>query len=199
MAPTLDEIRRALKARHPAQLSELLPRAAAVAIVLRSGDDGLAALFIRRAEHPADFWSGHVAFPGGRAEPGETSIETAMRETAEEVGIDLRRLGEMLGGLDEIQAVGRGRAMGLSIRPWVFALREPPPLFTLSEEVASAHWVPLRELLDPARRAPFPYVHEGNELVLPSIRVGELTIWGLTYHMVELFQAVLGVQGDPVP
>ncbi len=189
--PTLDEIRRALAARHPAPLPELLPRAAAVAMVLRSGDEGLAALFIRRAEHPGDFWSGHVAFPGGRAEPGETSIETAMRETAEEVGLDLQRLGEMLGGLDEIQAIGGGRALGLSIRPWVFALREPPPPFTLSDEVASAHWVPLRDLLDPARRAPFPYVYEGTELVLPSIRVGGLTIWGLTYRMIELFQVVL--------
>ena len=194
--PSLDEIRRALASRDPAPLPEILPRAAAVAMVLRSGDEGLAALFIRRAEHPADFWSGHVAFPGGRAQPGETSIETAMRETAEEVGLELQRLGEMLGGLDEIQAVGRGRAMGLSIRPWVFALREPPPPFMLSEEVASAHWVPLRELLDPARRAPFPYVYEGTELVLPSIRVCGLTIWGLTYQMIELFQMALGAGRD---
>jgi 8-oxo-dGTP pyrophosphatase MutT (NUDIX family) len=191
MPPTLDEIRSALAARAPASLPGRLPRSAAVAMVLREEDDGLAALFIRRAEHPGDFWSGHVAFPGGRAQPGETSLDTAMRETAEEVGLDLRRAGEMLGGLDEIQAIGRGRVMGLSIRPWVFALREPPPPFTLSEEVASAHWVPLRELLDPAARAPFPYVYEGFELVLPSIRTGGLTIWGLTYQMVELFQAVI--------
>lgn len=192
---TLDEIRRALRDRAPARLPAPLPRAAAVAMVLHPGDEGLAALFIRRAEYPGDFWSGHVAFPGGRAVPGETSVETAVRETAEEVGLDLRRLGEMLGGLDEITAVGGGRALGLSIRPWVFALREPPPPFTLSEEVASAHWVPLRELLDPARRAPFPYVHQGTELVFPSIRVGGLTIWGLTYQMIELFQVALGGGG----
>jgi 8-oxo-dGTP pyrophosphatase MutT (NUDIX family) len=160
-------------------------------MVLHAGPEGLAALFIRRAERPDDLWSGHVAFPGGRAEPGESSVETAVRETAEEVGLDLRGRGEVLGGLDEIQAIGRGRAMGLSIRPWVFALREEPPAFTLSDEVASAHWVPLRDLLDPARRAPFPYVHEGTELTLPSIRVSGLTIWGLTYRMIEVFQGVL--------
>ena len=190
--PTLDEIRLALAARPPAPLPEPQPKTAAVAMVLRPGYEGLTVLFIRRAECPDDFWSGHVALPGGRAEPGESSIETAVRETAEEVGLDLRRLGEMLGGLDEIQAVGRGRAMGLSIRPWVFALREQPPPFTLSDEVASAHWVQLRDLLDPARRAPFPYVHEGTELTLPSIRVGGLTIWGLTYRMIELFHLTLG-------
>jgi 8-oxo-dGTP pyrophosphatase MutT (NUDIX family) len=188
---TLEEVRRALAARPPGRLPEPLPRAAAVAMVLRPTEEGLAALFIRRAEHPADDWSGHVAFPGGRAEPGETSLETAVRETAEEVGLDLRGLGEVLGGLDEIQAIGRGRAMGLSIRPWVFGVREPPPHLTLSEEVASAHWVLLRDVLDPTRRAPFPYLHEGTELVLPSIRVGGLTIWGLTHRMVELFRLVL--------
>ena len=192
--PTLDEIRRALAARSPAPLPGPLPRAAAVAIVLRPAYEGLATLFIRRAECPADSWSGHVAFPGGRAEPGESSIETAVRETAEELGLDLQRLAEMLGGLDEIQAVNRGGPVGLSIRPWVFALREQPPPFTLSDEVASAHWVPLRDLLDPARRAPFPYVHEGSEVILPSIRVGGLVIWGLTYQMIEGFQRMLGME-----
>jgi 8-oxo-dGTP pyrophosphatase MutT (NUDIX family) len=166
-----------------------------VAIVLRPGDEGLAVLLIRRAEHPRDLWSGHVAFPGGRAEPGETSIETAMRETLEEVGLDLRRRAEALGGLDEIEAVGRGQAIGLSIRPWVFALGEPPPTLTLSDEVASVHWVALRDLLDATRRAPFSYLHDGTELVLPSIRAGELTIWGLTYLMIVQLQAALEAAG----
>lgn len=195
MSPTVDEIRRALSARSPASLREPLPATAAVAMVLRPEDEGLAALLIRRAEHPLDFWSGHVAFPGGRAKQGETSIETAIRETAEEVGLDLRRHAELLGGLDEIQAVGRGRAIELSIRPWVFALREPPPPFTLSEEVASAHWIPIRDLLDPARRAPLTYVHEGTELVFPSIPVGGLTVWGLTYLMIVDFQTALEAGG----
>jgi 8-oxo-dGTP pyrophosphatase MutT (NUDIX family) len=134
-----------------------------------------------------------VAFAGGRDEPGESSIETAVRETAEELGLDLRRQAEMLGGLDEIQAVNRGGPVGLSIRPWVFAPREQPPPFTLSDEVASAHWFPLRELLDPARRAPFPYVHDGTELSLPSICVGGLIIWGLAYQMIEGFQLMLAL------
>jgi 8-oxo-dGTP pyrophosphatase MutT (NUDIX family) len=190
VSPTVDVIRRALAERPPVTLRDPLPRAAAVAMVLCPGDDGLAALFIRRAEHPRDLWSGHVAFPGGRGEPGETSIETAMRETMEEVGLDLSGQAELLGGLDEIQAVGRGRAIGLSIRPWVFALPELPPL-TPSAEVASAHWIPIRDLLDPALRAPFVYVDDVTEIVLPSIRVGGLTIWGLTYLMIANFEAVL--------
>lgn len=47
-------------------------------------------LFIKRSSRPGDSWSSHVAFPGGRREESdENGLYTAMRETWEEVGIDL--------------------------------------------------------------------------------------------------------------
>ena len=57
-------------------------------------------LFIRRAINPRDPWSGNVAFPGGKQDPddGDDDERTAMRETQEEVGLDLhswRRLGRL--------------------------------------------------------------------------------------------------------
>ncbi len=192
VVPSLEEIRRALALRPPELLPEPLPRRAAVSIVLREPPSGLEVLFIRRAEREGDLWSGHVAFPGGRVEPGEGIEDAAVRETEEEVGLDLRAGGVRLGALDEIPAIGRGRAVGLSIQPWVWALRAEPGPFRFSAEVASAHWVRLGDLLDPARRAPFPYVHEGRPLVLPSLDVDGLVIWGLTYRMIEIFAEVLG-------
>jgi 8-oxo-dGTP pyrophosphatase MutT (NUDIX family) len=190
--PTLEEVRRALSLRPPRLLPERLPRQAAVSIVLRQPPSGLEALFIRRAERQGDLWSGHVAFPGGRVEPGEGIVDAAVRETEEEVGIDLRARGARLGALDELQAIGQGRAVGLSIQPWVWELRDDPGPLRLSAEVATVHWVRLADLLDPARRAPFPYLHEGRKLVLPSLDVDGLVIWGLTYRMVEIFAEVLG-------
>jgi 8-oxo-dGTP pyrophosphatase MutT (NUDIX family) len=189
--PTLDEVRRALALRPPARLPGRLPRQAAVSIVLHEPGEGLEVLFIRRAERVGVLWSGHVAFPGGRVEPGEGLEEAAVRETAEEVGLDLRSGAERLGALDEIPAIGRGRAVGLSIQPWVFALRAPPGPLRFSGEVASARWVRLADLLDPARLAPYPYVHEGRRLVLPSLDVEGLVIWGLTFRMVEMLGEVL--------
>jgi 8-oxo-dGTP pyrophosphatase MutT (NUDIX family) len=132
-----------------------------------------------------------VAFPGGRVEPGEAVEEAAVRETVEEVGLDLRAGAERLGALDEIPAIGRGRAVGLSIQPWVFALRSVPGPLRFSGEVASARWVRLADLLDPGRQAPHPYVHEGEQLLLPSLDVDGLVIWGLTYRMVEMFGDLL--------
>ena len=191
--PSLDAIRRALALRPPERLPVPTPRQAAVSIVLREPVAGPEVLFIRRAEREGDLWSGHVAFPGGRVEPGETVEEAAVRETEEEVGLDLRSLGTRLGALDELQGIGGGRAVGLSIQPWVWALHQEPGSFRLSAEVATVQWVRLADLLDPARRAPFPYVHEGRQLVLPSLDVDGLVIWGLTYRMLQIFAGVLGV------
>ena len=191
VAPTLEQIRRALALRPAARLPEPLPRQAAVSIVLREPGEGLEVLFIRRAEREGDLWSGHVAFPGGRVEPGEGLEEAAVRETVEEVGIDLRAGADRLGALDEIPAIGRGRAVGLSIQPWIFALRAAPGPLRFSEEVASATWVRLADLLDPGRLAPFPYVHEGRRLLLPSLDVDGLVIWGLTYRLVEMLAELL--------
>jgi 8-oxo-dGTP pyrophosphatase MutT (NUDIX family) len=200
-ARSLDDIRRALALRPAVRLPAPLPRQAAVSIVLREPGGRPEVLFIRRAEREGDLWSGHVAFPGGRVEPGEGIEDAAVRETAEEVGLDLRRSATRIGALDEIQAIGRGRAVGLSIQPWVYALHGEPGPFRLSPEVAETRWVRLADLLDPARRAPFPYVHEGHPLVLPSLDVDGLVIWGLTYRMLETFAALLGedLPGHPMP
>ena len=199
--PTLSEVRAALARRPGTLLPAAMPRRAAVSIVLHDRPGGLEMLFIRRAEREGDLWSGHVAFPGGRVEAGEGNEEAAVRETIEEVGLDLRAAGVRLGALDEIQAIGRGRAVGLSIQPWVWALHGEPAPFQLSGEVAETRWVRLGDLLDPSRRAPFPYVHEGRRLELPSLDVEGLVIWGLTYRMLEIFAAVLGssLPGNVMP
>src|SRR5215213_2159058 len=65
-------------------------RQAAVALVLRGGVEGAEMLVIKRSEAERDHWSGHLALPGGRAEPSdENLLATAVRETFEEVGLDL--------------------------------------------------------------------------------------------------------------
>lgn len=60
-----------------------LPRAASSAILER---DGRFLLVLRRNPPSADMY----AFPGGRAEVGETPAETALREFKEETGITAR-------------------------------------------------------------------------------------------------------------
>src|SRR6059036_755615 len=118
------DVRSALASRPPAPVSADVARRAAVALVLRDGPSGIELLFIRRADHPEDPWSGQMAFPGGRSEPGDPDPRaTAVRETEEEIGVDLARDAEYLGPLDEVRAAARLRPVDLAISPFVFRLR----------------------------------------------------------------------------
>ena len=106
-------------------------RQAAVAVILRERvrervheDDSRKVtdlLFIRRAEKQGDPWSGHMAFPGGHKDPTDTSlIAAAIRETHEEIGVDLTRIGTHIGTLDHQRAQPRGRPLNMLIAPFVF-------------------------------------------------------------------------------
>ena len=182
------DIRAALQSRPPERVVEPVAARAAVAVVLRDGTAGIEILFIRRAEHPQDPWSGQMAFPGGRAEPADSNLRaTAVRETGEEIGIDLGSEAEDLGALDEVRAVARMRPLDLAISPFVFRLRGSAAP-ALSAEVRSLHWFPLDDLLGPSRRSTMDYVHQGDTLQFPCLRVEELVIWGLTYRMFMSFQ-----------
>ena len=197
--PWWDRVRRALALRPAAQVSEPVSARAAVAAVLREatpageGSD-LELLFIRRAEDERDPWSGHMGFPGGRSEPGEGLLDTAIRETAEETGLDLRVDGEALGALDEVRAMARGRPVDLAISPFVFRFRGAKG-GAPSAEVVSLHWLSLPRLLDARYRSTVEYRHEGSTLHLPCLRIGELVIWGLTYRMLENLRELLLAAG----
>src|SRR5829696_8692147 len=65
-------------------------RRAAVALVLRRNLSEAEMLVIKRSVSERDHWSGHLALPGGRVEEGDASLlAAAVRETLEEVGVDL--------------------------------------------------------------------------------------------------------------
>ncbi len=184
------ELEAALRAHPARQLAGGATRAA-VALVFREAapGPGLELLFIRRAEHEKDPWSGHVGFPGGRAERADASPEaTAVRETREETGLDLARDGERLGALDDVQAMARGRPVDLVIAPRVFRLRRrldgAPSL-----EVESLHWLCFERLRGDEARSTLEYQHEGATLELPCLRIDGLVIWGLTFRM---FQSLVG-------
>ena len=164
------------------------PKKAAVAAVLTPSlhAPSLDILFIRRAEHPNDPWSGHMAFPGGRHEPGDASLlATAMRETREELGLDLAGA-HLLGRLDDLAT----HRAGLMVRPFVFAIDRPPPLRG-NYEVAETLWAPVLPLMQGERNAEYPYLHEGQQLRFPAYDVEGRIVWGLTYRMLQSLFAML--------
>jgi 8-oxo-dGTP pyrophosphatase MutT (NUDIX family) len=159
---------------------------AAVAVVLREQAEGLEALMIRRAESPNDPWSGHMAFPGGRREPTDASLlDTAVRETSEELGVDLRGSAEVLGALAPFDAMARGKRAGLTVHPYVFALRAARVELSPNYEVAEALWVALGPMVRGETRTKFLYPYGDGTVELPGFDVGGRVVWGLTYAMLE--------------
>ncbi|GLC24238.1 NUDIX hydrolase [Roseisolibacter agri] len=186
--PEIARLAAALAARpgRPARIhpDDRPPRHAAVALVLRLREDGTPELlFVKRAEYEGDPWSGHVAFPGGRAEPDDaTPWDTAARETWEETGLELRRDGLLLGTLDDLYP--RNPALpAIVVRPHV-ALAAPGPL-VLSDELAAAFWVPIRRFGEPGFATTSTVQARGHALTVPSFVHDGHTIWGMTHRIVE--------------
>ncbi len=146
-------------------------------------------LFIHRAHHPRDPWSGHMAFPGGRKDSGDADLRTTIhRETKEEVGIDLDLHGEYLGRMAELQAMSRGRPIDMTIVPFVYLISsgvetKPDPV-----EVQDTIWVPLEFIQQDKVKnlVPCP-MPDGKPIAVPALVYGGKTIWGLTYHMLREF------------
>jgi len=183
---TIDRFRAALAAYTPYEVAdeEGMTRAA-VAAVLRPGAEGAELLFIHRAEDPRDPWSGHMAFPGGRVDPGDAGpMAAALRETREEVGLELETVGQSIGRLADVRAIGRGRPLSMVITPFVFAVASVPPLVP-NHEVAAVVWVPMDFIADDSNRETMPYRRAELSLELPCYRYRGHLIWGMTLGMVD--------------
>lgn len=169
-------------------------RLAAVAAVIRVVASEPELLFIKRAEHEGDPWSGHMAFPGGRHEPGDVTLEeTACRESYEELALDLRA-GTILGRLDDLAP--RSPALPpILIRPFV-AVVAPDVTFAPSEEVAATFWVPLSVLAHDDSRAEHVMTINGARARFPGFRVHEHIVWGLTERIVQQLLSLLRDDAD---
>ncbi len=184
----LEHIRTRVAAFRPSVIDEAKVARAAVALVLDETAAGVELLLIQRAIRDDDPWSGHMALPGGRRDPGDAdAVATACRETYEEVGVDLREGAEVIGRLDELRAVARHRPLDLVITPVVFALQRPVTLRPSPREVESAIWVPLSFLASPEASATYARTLDGISSEFPAFRYQQYTIWGLTHRILQGF------------
>jgi 8-oxo-dGTP pyrophosphatase MutT (NUDIX family) len=163
-----------------------LLKEAAVALVLRPREQ-LELLLIKRAEFHGDPWSGHMALPGGRRDAADADlVETALRETEEEVGVPLRRVGTFIGSLDEVAPV-TPRLPPIIIAPFVFAVPPDTTAHPDPREVQAALWVPMDFLRDTAALADMTVTVATGPMTVPSFVYGEHVIWGLTFRILQQF------------
>ena len=183
--PTVQRIRAALESHTPvAADDEEGVRRAAVALIFRLAADGLELLLIKRAEYPGDPWSGQVAFPGGREEAGDSSlVETAVRETREETGIDIDCDGMVLGVLDDLRP-RTVRLPAIVVRPFVAILDRDQHL-ELSSEVALAFWVPFGALAQSDSWREDTVFARGIQLNARVFRHQDHVVWGMTERILS--------------
>lgn len=180
MMSHLDRLVAEFAATQPVVAGALPPRQAAVAVLLAPDPDQL--LVIRRTERAGDPWSGHLALPGGRREPGDADLlHTAIRETAEETGVVLNRAW-WRATLDDL-APQTAVLPPLVVRPFLFQL--PNRLDAASSsEVASAQWVPLAWFAQPGVFRTLAVESRGQRFDAQGYQLDHGFLWGMTERMV---------------
>lgn len=178
----INRIRQTLTAQ-PAKLIQDPSRGhAAVALILHPTEQGTEVLFIERAHHPQDPWSGNLAFPGGRIEPTDADArQTAERETREEIGLDLAQ-SIYLGQLDDIA----GAHLPVQISCFVYALNVDRLSFKLNHEVSDLFFFPLAELPNPVRHieASIDWNHTIHKTpAIDLLGPDRPLLWGITYRL----------------
>jgi len=153
-------------------------RLAAVLMPIIEVDDQLCLLFTRRTETVADH-RGQVSFPGGSREPGDINlVDTAMRETWEELGIPASEI-TTLGCLEPRRLVS-----GFLVTPVIGLINWPIELKIFHPEVARVFKIPLNWLADPMNRYLMDHEYNGMNYQVTYYQpyLGEV-VWGATASM----------------
>lgn len=164
-------------------------RRAAVAIVLHD-ERSPRVLLMKRAERAGDPWSGHISLPGGGFQVSDGDLRvTAIRETREELGIDLDTA-HLLGNLPALHPRTSGPT-GIEVTPFVFVTRavlEP----VCGPEALAAFWLPIDLAASGALDG--TYLYPGSQTEFPSWTYEGHVIWGLTRRILD---SLLELAGQP--
>lgn len=190
-----EDIRKKIAAHPPRERGDhslnpdLLPeppyRVAAVLIPLLRREEGYTVLFTERSAH-LNTHAGQVSFPGGGAEETDADVvETALRETQEEIGLAPLNV-TVLGTLDRYIT-----RTGFCVAPVVGIIVPPPAWTPNSFEVSRIFEVPLSYILSPGALTRQQMVWEGMTRHYEALTWQDFYIWGPTAGMLKNFVDIL--------
>jgi len=143
----------------------------------------LHAILIKRPEHMKHH-AGQIALPGGRIEKGETALETALRETSEEIGISSNQI-EILGSLSELFV----QVSRFQIHPFVGWLNKTPEFVINKNEVEKTISFPVKLIKNVIDEVELNTI--SGLLKVPCIQFEEEIIWGATAMiLLEFYDAI---------
>lgn len=158
------------------------PVKAAILILLFPDNDKLSTVFIKRTQYPGAH-SGQISFPGGKFEPKDMQLDkTALRETSEELGIDVEGI-TLLGELTPLY-IG---VSNFKVYPFVGYTDAELSFQIQKEEVEYTITENLRNLTNPEIKGEFRLQSHGIELTAPCFQIGKSKIWGATAMILNEF------------
>lgn len=169
-------------------------RVGSVLILLYCLTDELHLVLTRRRDDMRSH-AGQISFPGGKREPDEALVATALRETHEEIAITPNQL-TILGELTPIFIM----PSDFEVHPFVawYHNGQQPIFHPAPHEVAEIIEAPLTHLLDPATRREEMWELRGHHLLVPFFAIGSHKVWGATAMMMsEFLERVRAVNGNP--
>jgi len=141
--------------------------------------------------HDVQTHKGQISFPGGVNEPSDTSlIETALRETEEEIGIPKSTI-EVLGGLDDLLTPFK-----FCITPIVGYIAEQPTVYPNPSEVAEVFYVPISFFTDPSNGWQEERTRNGKTFPVWLFQYKQYLIWGATAGILKKFVDLLTIQNE---
>jgi 8-oxo-dGTP pyrophosphatase MutT (NUDIX family) len=153
-------------------------RPAAVLVLLFPGDDGEARLVLTERTDRGGHHSGEVSFPGGRAEPEDDGVAaTALREAAEEVGLDVAACGARVLGTLTTQWIP---VSNFTVTPVVAVAERRPAMRRQPTEVAAILEAPVAAFLPGAPLVAVEREIRGYALRYAAYPIDGLAVWGMT-------------------
>jgi 8-oxo-dGTP pyrophosphatase MutT (NUDIX family) len=156
-------------------------------------EDGIARLVLTERADRGGHHSGEVSFPGGRAEPGDADlVATALREAAEEVGLDAAQAGVRVVGMLEMQWIP---VSNFTVTPVVAVAERRPLLVPQPSEVTAILEPPLAAFLPDGELRLVEREIRGWQLRYAAYPLEHLNVWGMTARVLGGLGAWLARDG----
>lgn len=149
-------------------------RTAAVLLLLYPLESGVGVPLTVRASGLARH-AGQISLPGGASDPGETLAATALREAAEEIGVDPQTV-RVLGELTPVHVI----VSGFTLHPVVGVSDVRPSFVPAPDEVADVLEVSLDDVRDASRIRHATRIREGVAIEYPYFDLHGHQVWGAT-------------------
>ena len=178
-------VKRALADRELDRVLEPDLTPAAVLVLLYEKDGGYCVLLNKRSEK-VEYHRGEISFPGGARDPEDgDSLDTALRETEEEMGI-LRGDVTVLGEMDEVATRSRFR-----VRVFAGTIEHPYDFDPNADEIAEVVEFPITALKDPNSQRVETHWLQGGPVNTYSYAYGEHLVFGATARILQQFLGLL--------